>query len=304
MSSKMSNRMANPMWNRNVSSRLRALSRRVCQSAGIMVGLGLLAAAGSWGEDEAAAHTAALQQAVANPLRNEANVARDQYRHPAETLNFFDVRSDAVVVEVWPGRGWYTEILAPLVAERGTLYAAHFPKDTAQKYFQRSRADFVQQLQDNPDVYRGVKLIDFDPAAPAPDAAAPQGEADRVLTFRNVHNWMKAGSAEQAFKQFYQMLKPGGVLGVVEHRAKPGTSLEDMNSSGYVTEDKVIELAAQAGFVLEDRSEINANSKDSTSHPAGVWTLPPTLQLGEKDREKYLAIGESDRMTLRFRKPE
>lgn len=292
------------MSNRTLSTMLSDVRHRACQGAGMMIGLGLLAAASSWAEQPAATHTTALQQAVANPLRNAANVARDQYRHPAETLSFFDVDTDAVVVEIWPGRGWYTEILAQLLAEEGTLYAAHFPAQTAQKYFQKSRADFVRQLEENPQLYRGVKLIDFDPAAPAPDASAPKGEADRVLTFRNVHNWMKAGSAEQAFKQFYQMLKPGGILGVVEHRAKPGTSLADMNSSGYVTEDKVIELAKQAGFVLEERSEINANSKDTAMHPAGVWTLPPSLQLGDKDREKYLAIGESDRMTLRFRKPQ
>lgn len=280
---------------------LKTLQRRACQGAGVIMGLGLLATASAWAATGTPAADSAVAQAVANPLRTAANVARDVYRHPAETLTFFEVRHDLTVVEIWPGRGWYTEILAPLLADEGTLYAAHFPQQTAVEFYQKNRAAFAQQLADRPELYQAVQLIDFDPAAPA---SGPDGEADRVLTFRNVHNWLKAGSAEQAFKQFYQMLKPGGVLGVVEHRARPGTSLEDMISSGYVTEDKVIELAASAGFVLEERAEINANSKDSTVHPAGVWTLPPSLRLGDTDREQYVAIGESDRMTLKFRKPE
>lgn len=295
---------------------LKILRRRAGSSLSMMMGLGLLAASSAWaannvGVDGESAQQdlpqsdqkqSALEQAVTTSLRTEANVARDIYRNPTETLRFFDVRSDAVVVEIWPGQGWYTEILAPLLADEGTLYAAHFPKQSSSNYFQKSRAAFEQQLADRPEVYPNVQLIDFDPAAA--QMAAPAGDADRVLTFRNVHNWLKAGSAKQAFQQFYQMLKPGGVLGVVEHRAKPGTSVEDMMNSGYVTEDKVIELAAQAGFVLEDRAEINANRKDPTVHPSGVWTLPPSLRLGDENREKYLAIGESDRMTLKFRKPE
>ncbi len=234
--------------------------------------------------------------------RSEAAVKRDQARHPAETLAFFGVQPSHTVVEITPGGGWYTDILAPYVRNEGVLYAAHFPAKTDVAYFQRSRQGFLEKLAANPAVFDQVKVTEF--IVGTPSAMGPVGKADQVLTFRNVHNWMKSGDGEQAFAAFYALLKKGGVLGVVEHRAKPGTSLATMKSSGYVTEAEVIRLAESAGFVLEARSEINANSKDTKDHPRGVWTLPPTLALQDEDRDKYLAIGESDRMTLKFRKPE
>lgn len=253
---------------------------------------------------------ALVQGAVADPLqavvsaehRTEANVIRDGARHPAETLAFFGVKATDTLAEITPGGGWYTELLAPLVRDQGLLYAVHFPADSEVAYYQRSRKGFLEKLAATPAVYDKVKVTEFVPQAP--QRMAPLGQVDKVLTFRNVHNWLKGDSAEQAFKAFHQLLKPGGVLGVVEHRAKPGTSLEAMQASGYVTEAEVIRLAEAAGFVLDGKSEINANNKDSADHPKGVWSLPPSLALGEQDREKYLAIGESDRMTLRFRKPE
>ena len=248
-----------------------------------------------------AATNSDVQAAVDSDLRSEANVSRDQYRHPAETLTFFGVEKDDQVVEIWPGRGWYSEVLAGLVGKDGKLYAAHFAANSDVKYFQRSRKNFVEAVAANPKLYQSVEVTEFHP--PSNVVAGPKEQADHVLTFRNVHNWMKAGYAEGAFQQFYDLLKPGGVLGVVEHRAKPGTSLEDMIKSGYVTEDKVIELATAVGFVLEAKSEVNANPKDSANHPRGVWTLPPSLRLGEENRDHYLSIGESDRMTLRFKKP-
>jgi len=246
--------------------------------------------------------TTDINNAVKSELRTKANAERDMYRHPAETLTFFGVEADDKVVEIWPGGGWYSEILAGVLDDTGKLYAAHFAAETEIKYFQRSRTKFVAMTSARPELYKAVEITEFYP--PQKVSAGPVGSVDHVLTFRNVHNWMKAGYAELAFQDFYQLLKPGGVLGVVEHRAKPNTSLEVMIKSGYVTEAKVIELAKQAGFVLDAKSEVNANAKDSTDHPKGVWTLPPRLRLGDEQREHYLAIGESDRMTLRFKKPE
>jgi predicted methyltransferase len=242
-----------------------------------------------------------LQAAVDNPGRTAAFKARDQYRHPAETLAFFDVQPSMTVVEIWPGGGWYTEILGPYLNRQGKYYAAHFPANTQVAFFTRMRKNFEEKLTANPKYYNRVEISSFHP--PSNAVSAPAGEVDRVLTFRNVHNWMKGGYGEQAFTEFYNMLKPGGVLGVVEHRAKPGTAEAAMIRSGYVTEAYVIDQAQKAGFVLEAKSEVNANPNDSTIHPKGVWTLPPSLRLGEEDKERYLAIGESDRMTLKFRKP-
>ena len=243
-----------------------------------------------------------LPETLKGEHRSEATSARDSARHPVETLTFFEVQPSDVVVEISPGGGWYTEILAPYLRDQGTLYAAHFPAKSEVGYYQRSRQGFLEKMAATPGVYDQVKVTEFIPEQPS--AAGPEGMADKVLTFRNVHNWLKAGYGEQAFSAFFHMLKKGGVLGVVEHRAKPGTSLDVMKLSGYVTEAEVIRLAEQAGFVLEARSDVNANPKDTAKHPKGVWTLPPSLALQDEDRDKYLAIGESDRMTLRFRKPE
>ena len=245
-----------------------------------------------------------IDDAVAAASRTEANVARDRYRHPAETLRFFQVEPDMTVVEIWPGGGWYTEILAPLLAEKGKLFVALY-SDTAEglpAYQPRLNKAMRDRFKADPAVYGKVEITHLH--LPDETQVAPEGSADRVLTFRNVHNWLADDQAEDAFRAFFKALKPGGLLGVVEHRAKPGTDLETMKNSGYVTEEKVKELAKQAGFEFVAASEINANPKDDANHPRGVWTLPPTLALGEQNRERYLAIGESDRMTLLFRKPE
>lgn len=245
--------------------------------------------------------SSALETAIKSSLRTESYSQRDVYRHPAETLLFFDVQPNHHVVEIWPGGGWYTEILAPYLNERGQFYAAHFPENSPVVYFSRGRDRFLDKLTSSPELYERVHVAEFHP--PSSVVMAKPESIDRVLTFRNVHNWLKAGYAEAAFKEFYSVLKPGGVLGVVEHRAPAGRSVKDMIKSGYMTEAKVVALAKSAGFVLEASSGINANVKDTTEHPAGVWSLPPTLRLGEQDREKYLATGESDRMTLKFVKP-
>ncbi|SDZ75706.1 class I SAM-dependent methyltransferase [Microbulbifer marinus] len=255
----------------------------------------------------AAAFTGSVQAAdlksvVEGDHRTESFAARDQYRNPQATLQFIGIKPDMTVVEIAPGGGWYTEILAPYLKDEGTLYAAHFPADSESSYYQRSLKAFKEKLAADKDSYGKVELTEFDPASGRP--IAPAGSADAVVTFRNVHNWMNGGYDQKAFDSFFAALKPGGVLGVVEHRAKPGTSREDMIQSGYVTQDYVIELAKNAGFELEASSDVNANPKDTAKHPKGVWTLPPSLRLGDQDKDKYLAIGESDRMTLRFRKPK
>lgn len=249
---------------------------------------------------------AALRDAVSGAHREAAHIARDRWRHPEETLAFFGIRPDMRVVEIWPGQaGWYTEILAPYLRERGELYAAHFDADSGVKYFRESRAAFEAKLAANPERYDRVRLTRFDP--PQHTDIAPPGSADAVLTFRNVHNWYMRGGGEarvlQAFGAMHRALKPGGLLGIVDHRLPSERPLSDQEGSGYMRQDYVIALAQRAGFVFEAASEINANPKDSADHPEGVWTLPPTLRLGDKDRERFLAIGESDRMTLRFRKP-
>lgn len=245
-----------------------------------------------------------LEEVLAQPHRSADNRARDVYRHPLETLTFFGLKPDQHVVEVWPGRGWYAEILAPYLRDAGQYTAAGFVTDPAKgasNYRLESAKKLQARFESQPDLFDKAHVTQL--GAPDQWTAAPAGSADLVLTFRNVHNWLGDDSAASMFKAFHAALKPGGVLGVVEHRAKPGTSMETMKESGYVTEALVMELATAAGFELEARSEINANPRDTADHPEGVWTLPPSLRLGDKDREKYLAIGESDRMTLRFRKP-
>ncbi|MFB3060267.1 MAG: class I SAM-dependent methyltransferase [Candidatus Binatia bacterium] len=234
--------------------------------------------------------------------RSAKNRARDRYRHPAETLVFFGLADDMTVVEVAPGRGWYTDAIAPLLLKRGKLYAAGNALDVPgqRKYRYPRQRDYNKKIADNPQVYGAVEISHLTP--PQYTRIAPPGTADLVVTFRNVHNWLKR-DPKPYFKAMYDALKPGGFLGVVEHRAKPGTSLEKMIKSGYMTEAKVIELAEEAGFKLFEKSEINANPKDTADHPRGVWTLPPSLRLKDQDRDKYLAIGESDRMTLKFQKP-
>jgi predicted methyltransferase len=243
-----------------------------------------------------------LQQILIGDHRSAVHKARDQYRHPQQTLAFFDVQPNMTVVEIWPGgAGWYTEILAPLLKDHGKLYAAHFAADSKIPFFTANLEKFKQKIQAQEDIYGNIELTVLQP--PKHLTLAPAGSADRVLTFRNVHNWMKSGHAEIVFQAMYRALKPGGLLGVVEHRNAVTTKQDPKALSGYVTEDAVIKLARNAGFELVAKSAINANPKDDRKHPAGVWTLPPTFRLKDKDREKYLQIGESDRMTLKFIKP-
>ncbi|MGR9115113.1 MAG: class I SAM-dependent methyltransferase [Gammaproteobacteria bacterium] len=243
-----------------------------------------------------------LTQALNGSHRSAENKARDRFRHPQQTLAFFDVKEDMTVVEIWPGAGWYTEVLAPYLRDKGKLYAAHFSKDSKVPYFRNTLQQFVAKIQAHPEVYGKLELTALQP--PEFVEIAPEASADRILTFRNVHNWMKAGHAEAVFDAMYKALKPGGILGVVEHRSAPDMTQDMQAESGYVSEETVIGFAEKAGFKLLEKSEINANSLDTKNYQAGVWTLPPSLRLNDQDREKYLAIGESDRMTLKFVKPE
>jgi predicted methyltransferase len=234
----------------------------------------------------------ALALALAAPSRKPESVKRDVYRHPRETLTFFGVRPGLDVIELWPGGGWYTEVLGPLLHEQGRLSVVVPTGNYLQPY-----KDFIASA---PTVYDRVQLLEVTPPALS---FGVDGAADVVLTFRNVHGWVNGGYAKQVHEAAFKALKPGGVFGVVEHRAKPGTSAEESAKSGYVSEEAEIALATAAGFVLEEKSEINANPRDTKDYVNGVWSLPPSLRGGDVDKDKFVAIGESDRMTLRFRKP-
>ncbi len=246
--------------------------------------------------------SAALDQAIAGAWRSPVNTARDKYRHPKETLTFFGVKANQTVIEITPGGGWYTEIIAPMLHDHGHYIGIIADPASVQTDARKETEDLNTRLEAklamHPDQYALTQLRQIDPAAPvlgSPDSV------DVVLTFRNVHNWVMDGTQAAMFKAFFNVLKPGGVLGLTDHRANPDPATD--GTKGYLTEQQVIDYATAAGFVLDAKSEINANPKDTKDYPKGVWTLPPSLTLKETDKVKYLAIGESDRMTLRFRKP-
>ena len=248
----------------------------------------------------------AIDAAIAGDHRSEENKARDTFRRPKETLAFFGFRSDMTVVEIWPGGGWYTEILAPALKESGKFYAAQYSVNPSYGYQRRYFGAFLAKLGETPDLYRDVEITHLE--FPYQLDIAPNASADMVLTFRNAHNWVNPGYVAQAsslaFKVMFDVLKPGGVLGIVDHRW-PDPATEDPNAeNGYVSEQRIIALATAAGFELSARSDMNRNPKDDHEHPEGVWTLPPSLALGDENSEQYLAVGESDRMTLKFIKPE
>ncbi len=243
---------------------------------------------------------AALQLVIDGNHRTPKYVKRDPYRHPLETLMFLGIKPDMTVVEIWPGGGWYTEILAPFLKDKGKFYAAHRNRDTDNKRLLKFIARYDAKLAAKPAQYSKVTVTQL---SRNKGNIAPPGSADMVLTFRNLHNWMKHGFDAHVFEAMFEALKPGGILGVVEHRADPEEFPDPQALSGYVHEEQVLEMAAAAGFKFVGKSEVNANPKDTRDHPKGVWTLPPSYRLKEKDREKYQAIGESDRMTMKFMKP-
>jgi len=238
-----------------------------------------------------------LSPLLSAPHRSERNVVRDPHRHPAETLAFFGVRPDSTVVEILPGSGgYYMEILAPYLQQRGRFIAAN-RDELAVSPYKEDHQKLLERLKAEPALYGRVVVTKFNAGM---HDVAPPGSADFVLTFRNLHNWIERGEAEGALRAFHKALKPGGILGVVDHRGRTDLTQEAQMKSGYVREDYAIALIEKAGFRLAGRSEVNANAKDGKDHPAGVWTLPPTYRLKDQDRAKYQAIGESDRFTLKF----
>ncbi len=241
-----------------------------------------------------------LTRILAGSQRSEENRARDVYRHPKQTLLFFGIRPEMSVLEVWPEPGWYTEILAPLLRERGTYYAALIAADPGSSYNTRRLAAYREKLAAQPQVYDKVQVLSL--PVDGTDFVPP-GSLDMIVTFRNLHNWMAQGQASQVMATLYRALKPGGVLGIVEHRGNPAVAQDPKAKSGYVNEDYAIRLIEAQGFRLVAKSQVNSNPKDTKDYEQGVWTLPPSYRLGDKDHDKYAAIGESDRFTMRFVKP-
>lgn len=232
--------------------------------------------------------------------RSAENKARNDARHPVETLAFFGIEPQMTVVELWPSTGWYTEILAPFLREEGRYIAAGFDRSSDNDYLKRNLAILDDKLKSSPELYDQVEITELSP--PDKTEIAPAGSADMVLTFRNLHNWMMRDQLDTVIEAVHTALKPGGIFGVVEHRADPEATPDAQAKSGYVSEEETIRRIEAAGFELVEKSDINANPRDTKDYEGGVWSLPPTLRHGDKDREKYLAIGESDRMTLKFRK--
>lgn len=232
--------------------------------------------------------------------RDAAQKARDVHRHPIETLTFFGIKDNQTVVELWPFGGWYTAILAPYLREHGKYYAAAIDPDTKNEREQSYNKQLKALLDSHPELYDKVVVSAL---APGKLEIAPAGTADLVVSFRNIHNWQWAGIDKAVFAEAFKALKPGGVLGIVEHRANPDMAESNTPGNAYVKPEYAIALIESVGFKLIDTSEINANPKDTKDHPRGVWTLPPGYALGDQDRDKYTAIGESDRFTMKFMKP-
>ena len=239
---------------------------------------------------------------INNEYRTPIEIARDKYRHPVETLTFFGVKPTHTVVEIWPDSGWYTQVLAPVLKNQGKYIAAQYPINSMSRYYSRAQAKYKNKFAKKYRRYGQIVVTQFEP--PHYVHLAPQQTADVILTFRNIHNWMSTNQQHNVFKAAFAALKPGGILGIVEHRANPGVSFSKMIDTGYVSESYVKNIVMSAGFDFVTKSEINANLNDDKKHINGVWALPPTLINGDRNKEKYLSIGESDRMTLKFIKPE
>jgi predicted methyltransferase len=276
----------------------------------LLTAICMLAAPPAWADSLPV--DARIEQAMFGNHRSNENMDRNRYRHPVGTLTFLGLEDGMTVLEIWPGAGWYTEILAPVVRFNGQLIVAAYDVDVPDqpRYRYELQASLLEKFAARPDIYDQVAIVPFSP--PASSSLGEADSVDLVLTFRNTHGWVTDGVAEAIFAEFGRVLKPGGILGVVQHRAAEGSDPKVSAESGYVSERTVIELARNAGLYLEARSEVNANPLDSKDYAGGVWSLPPGLSMCEEIesevgiaacREQYMAIGESDRMTLRFRKP-
>lgn len=250
-----------------------------------------------------AALVAKIEQSMTGEHRSDKNIARNEYRHPLETLKFFGLEAGMTVLEIAPGGGWYTEILAPSMRDTGVYVAGSYDVSVADqpKYRYRQHQALLKNISEEPDLYGQIKVATYSP--PKSRDLWEADAVDMVLTFRSSHGWLRSGIIEDVYADFYKVVKPGGVLGIVQHRAPEEGDPVEWAKKGYVSEASVITAAEKAGFELVAKSEVNANSKDLKDHDRGVWRLPPTLALGDENRDTYLAIGESDRMTLKFRKP-
>jgi len=269
------------------------MNKNVVRSSIVTAAAALL----SWGCTPTAEDSgASLVDIAAGEHRAAADVARNASRHPVETLEFFGIRPDMRVVEIWPAGGWYSEVLAPYLNANGTYVAAHWDPDSEIKFIAAGVKKYQDKLAEHPELYGNVEMTVLMP--PEKWGLGPADSADMVVTFRNIHNWMPRGYAEDMFVKIYEVLKPGGTLGVVEHRGNPEVPQDPKAASGYVNQDFAIAMAEAAGFKLVGTSEINANPKDTKDYESGVWTLPPTMRAG--DDEKWREIGESDRFTLKF----
>jgi len=245
-----------------------------------------------------------LETAMQGEHRSEKNKARNQYRNPVDTLTFFGLEPAMSVLEIAPGGGWYTEVLAPAMRDTGQYIAGSYDIDVEgqPKYRYRQHNGLLQSIIEQPDLYGQIQVATYSP--PQSRKLWKEDSVDMVLTFRSSHGWVREGLVDDIYSDFFKVLKAGGTLGVVQHRAPEEGDAVEWAKKGYVPESRIIQAAQKAGFVLDGKSEINSNLKDLKDHEEGVWRLPPTLALGDEDRDKYLAIGESDRMTLRFKKPE
>lgn len=246
---------------------------------------------------------AKLELASTGEHRSDKNKARNQYRNPINTLDFFGLEPGMTVLEIAPGGGWYTEIIAPALRDTGVYIAGSYDVEVADqpKYRYRQHKALLSQIADQAELYGQIKVAMYSP--PESRELWSADSVDMVLTFRSSHGWTRKGLVDDVYADFFKVVKPGGTLGVVQHRAPEGGDAIAWAKKGYVAESRIIQAATKAGFVLDEKSEINANPRDLKDHDEGVWRLPPTLSLGDEDREKYMAVGESDRMTLRFKKP-
>ncbi len=258
-------------------------------------------AVGLLGASSQAIAETSLESLAEGKHRSEQYIARNEFRNPVETLKFFGIKPDMTVVEISPGGGWYTEIIAPYLREKGHYIAAGFDPESKVNYYKRNAKKYAEKLAKNPELYDKVELTVMQ--APEKLDFAKPNSADMVVSFRNTHNWASRGHAEEVYAAIFKVLKPGGVFGLVQHRAGKVHPKDTSGKLGYLKTEEVIAMAEKAGFRVAAQSEINANPKDTKDHPEGVWTLPPNYRQKDKDREKYQAIGESDRMTIKFVKP-
>jgi predicted methyltransferase len=230
--------------------------------------------------------------------RSDSNIARNASRHPVETLNFFGIKPDMTVVEISPGGGWYLEILAPYLKKNGHYIAAGYDPESKIKYYNVNAKKLISKLAADPENYGQVETSIME----TPDKLnlAKENSADMVVSFRNTHNWSRSNQAENVYAAIYKAIKPGGIFGLVQHRAGDSIPKDTTGKLGYLKTQEIIKMAEKVGFKLVAQSEVNANLNDTKDHPDGVWNLPPSYRLKDKDRAKYTAIGESDRMTLKF----